>query len=74
MPCNCGKSKRDPAAPPVTPSSTARPTSVPVTKKLGTGKTQSFSLLLPSGSTESFGSMLEAQAARVRRGGTISSV
>lgn len=37
--------------------------------RLGTGRTQSFTLEARDGSTQTFGSRLEAQAARVRTGG-----
>jgi hypothetical protein len=54
MGCNCGGKK---------------PTSTRTTKPPTTGTTQQFTLTTTSGRVQSFGSRLEAEAARVRDGG-----
>ena len=64
MPCNCNK--RGAARP-----RTFRPQNPPKTEqkpKDEKGTTQNFSLVQRDGSQETFGSRLEAEAARVRRG------
>jgi hypothetical protein len=65
--CNCGKNRRQPtgstaaAAPPTPPP--APPPPPP------TGRTQRFTLTFTSGKTATYGSKLEADAARARSGG-----
>ena len=64
MGCNCGKNKK--------PLGTKAPTPPPDPKG-STKTTQTFALDTPDGATQTFGSRLEAEAARVRAGrvGTI---
>jgi hypothetical protein len=74
MGCNCGKGKTKAST-----TAAPRPTNIVPSKKAPTtsgstigptsGRTQTFTLLLDSGRTTSFGSRLEAQAALVRSGG-----
>jgi len=59
--CNCNKGKTPPPPPP--------PPEQPAVVASGTAKTQSFAFQPPTGARRTFGSMLEAQAARVRAGG-----
>jgi hypothetical protein len=67
MGCNCGKNRRQQAvAKPVTPPPQ------PPAQPTASGATQRFSLLEDSGRTQTFGSRLEADAARARHGGSIS--
>jgi len=62
--CNCGKPKPGPLRP--QPSGSTPPGGL-------AGQTQSFTLTTSSGRTQNFnGSLLEAQAAAVRLGATIS--
>jgi hypothetical protein len=67
MGCNCGKNRRQnvSTSAPVTPTAPPPP---PPAK----GQTQSFALLAADGRTSVYGSRLEAEAARARRGGSIS--
>jgi len=75
--CNCGGKGKNKTATTTTQKAGAgqgsRPTNIvpaqPV--KSATGRTQTFTLFDGAGPVQSFGSRLEAEAARVRRGGTV---
>lgn len=71
--CNCSKRKVTPPPPPpaqaAAPAAPVEKTAVAVTAS-GTGARQSFSLTTPDRRVQTFGSRLEAEAARVRAGGT----
>lgn len=56
MGCNCGKKQRP------------RPAPAPQQEQ-GSGVQQTYALEMPDGSVSSYGSRLEAEAARVRAGG-----
>jgi hypothetical protein len=70
MGCNCGKNKRQPTGAATTAAAPPTPPPAP-TPPPTTGRTQRFTLTSGSGRTQSFGSKLEADAARVRSGGTL---
>lgn len=65
MACNCGKRAPGPPPPPPPP-----PAQTGQTAASGPAATASFSWIPASGDTQRFGSLLEAQAARVRAGGS----
>jgi len=75
--CNCGKAKRPlaPTKPQPNPATSANmpvppPNGQQTTPPPTSGTTQSFALTSPDSRVQTFGSMLEAQAARVRGGGS----
>jgi hypothetical protein len=73
--CNCGKRTQPAEAPPAqaAPPATSTPTSTKDATAVvasGTGRTQSFAFIPPFGRRQNFGSRLEAEAARVRAGGS----
>jgi hypothetical protein len=61
MPCNCGKAKNKAVIKPA-PKPPPRPAS---------GTTQTFALEQIGGRVQTFGSLLEAQAAQIRYGGRL---
>jgi len=67
MGCNCGK-KRPTGMSPSKRDQRAASYPIPATKK-ASGQRQSFRLTTTDGKTQTFGSRLEASAARVRAGG-----
>lgn len=81
MGCNCGKNKTPPTGMNAarrqeeTKAAEAKAREANIsTKRIGpamTGKTQSFTLRTVSGTTQTFGSALEARAAQARHGGTL---
>jgi len=67
-PCNCGKNRVKPLGPSKAQKASGTPKKGnPV--QPAKGRTQSFTLQARDGSTTVYGSRLEAEAARVRRGG-----
>lgn len=82
MACNCGKNKTPPTgsaaarqAAAATKEQAARTANTSTTRIGPTeplqGQTQSFALRTRDGSTQQFGSLLEAKAERARKGGEI---